>query len=224
MRSLGFTRHVPHHWSKWWLAMWGATAPTVIVTAFFLDFLVWLPIAIIGFLVPELISVVKQDDRLAPLTHTIRHFVPDWAAFPLIYFALGSVGAHWLEFPEPLRLGALLGLLGWLTDHFSVTYTRPDPSPTPTHSRPHPPQGVEYALTRDEQVPAVLDVVAAPASRAAGGVHRSPRCLRDTTRRPRVHARCLGAIDEPCMWWRSPSTHLTSTARMETERWAGQSL
>jgi hypothetical protein len=125
----GFVRHIPQHWNKWWLAMWGITSPIVIVSAFYVDFLIWLPIAIVGFLVPELMSLFKKSDNLPPLTHTIRHFLPDWAAFPLIYFALGSVGAHWLDFAEPLRLGAILALLGWLTDHFTVTYARPDPYP-----------------------------------------------------------------------------------------------
>jgi hypothetical protein len=50
-------------------------------------------------------------------------------AFPLIYFSLGSVGAHWMNFGRPVAIGALLGLLGWLTDHFIVTYAQPDPFP-----------------------------------------------------------------------------------------------
>ena len=131
MTERGFARHIPPGWNKWWLAMWGITSPVVIVSAFFVDFLIWLPIAIVGFLVPEVFSIVKKSNSFPPLTHTIRHFVPDWAAFPLIYFALGSVGAHWLDFAEPLRVGAILGLLGWLTDHFTVTYDRPDPYPYP---------------------------------------------------------------------------------------------
>jgi len=85
--------------------------------------------AVVGFLVPELISLIKRDDSLPPLTHTIRHFLPDWLAFPLIYFSLGAVGANWLGFSQPVRIGALMGLLGWLTDHFTVTYARPDPFP-----------------------------------------------------------------------------------------------
>jgi signal transduction histidine kinase len=135
MSTLGFTRRIPENWNKLWLAMWGVTSLTLLVSAFFVSFWIWLPAAIIGFLVPEIVSIVKQNDSLPPLTHTIRHFLPNWAAFPLIYFVLGSIGAHWLGYTEPLRVGALVGLLGWLTDHFVATYARPDPFPY-THQEP----------------------------------------------------------------------------------------
>lgn len=129
MGTLGFERGIPDNWNTWWVVMWLVVSPTLIVTAFFVPFPLWVGAAVVGFLVPELVSIVKQDDSLPPLTHTIRHFLPNWLAFPLIYFSLGAVGAHWLEFPRPLRVGALMGLLGWLTDHFTVTYAKPDPFP-----------------------------------------------------------------------------------------------
>ena len=71
----------------------------------------------------------EQDDSLPPLTHTIRHFLPNWVAFPLIYFLLGTIGAQWLGFQRPFHLGGLFALLGWLTNHLSVAYSRPDPFP-----------------------------------------------------------------------------------------------
>src|SRR5262249_38596032 len=110
-------------------AMWAVTAPGLVVSAFYLSFWVWALAALVGFLVPELIGINKDDDSLPPLTHAIRHFLPNWAAFPLIYFALGSVGAHWLSYGEPLRLGVIMALLGWLTDHFIRTYDARDPYP-----------------------------------------------------------------------------------------------
>jgi hypothetical protein len=106
-----------------------------VVSAFYLAFWIWVAATLVGFLVPELISLVKKDDSLPPLTHTIRHFLPGWLAFPLIYFSLGAVGANWLGFPRPVRIGALMGLLGWLTDHFSVTYAQPDPFPFSNRAR-----------------------------------------------------------------------------------------
>ena len=75
-----------------------------------------------------------------PLTQTIRHFFPGWFAFTYIYFMVGSVGATWVQFANPFRLGALVGLLGWLTEHFTVTYTEPDPMP-----------GVEPTPVREQQ-------------------------------------------------------------------------
>ena len=129
MANLGFTGKIPGNWNRLWLLMWAVTAPALVVSAFHLSFWTWVAAAFVGFLVPELISLVKKDDSLPPLTHTIRHFLPNWVAFPLIYFSLGSVGANWLDFPQPLRIGALMGLLGWLTDHFTVTYAGSDPFP-----------------------------------------------------------------------------------------------
>ncbi len=129
MGRMGFETRIPENWNPWWLGMWFVVSPVLIVSAFLLPFWAWVVAAIGGFLVPEVISIVKQDDSLPPLTHTIRHFLPNWLAFPLIYFALGSVGAHWLDFDRPAAVGALMGLLGWLTDHFTVTYAHPDPFP-----------------------------------------------------------------------------------------------
>lgn len=129
MDKLGFERKIPANWNRWWLLMWAVTTPIVVVSAFHLSFWAWLPVALVGFLLPEMISILKRDDSLPPLTHAFRHFVPNWLAFPVIYFALGSVGADWLDFARPLRIGALMGLLGWLTDHFARTYAQPDPFP-----------------------------------------------------------------------------------------------
>ncbi len=130
MMIAGITTKVPANWNKLWLAMWTLSSATLLTLAFFVPFWPWwLIAAAMGFGIPEAISLTKKDDSLPPLTHTIRHFLPDWFVFPLIYFMLGSIGAQWLDFPRPLHVGALFGLLGWLTDHFSVTYAHPDPHP-----------------------------------------------------------------------------------------------
>ena len=129
MNRLGFNKTIPENWNKLWLVMWAVTSPTLIVSAFHIEFRVWVVAALVGFLLPEMISLIKKQDSLPPLTHTIRHFLPNWVAFPLIYFSLGAVGANWLDFPQPIRIGLLMGLLGWLTDHFTVTYAGSDPHP-----------------------------------------------------------------------------------------------
>ena len=130
MNHLGFNFHVPQTWNKAWLLMWLLFSVALVALAFLVPFWpTWLLSAIPLFAVPELISVVRQDDSLPPLTHTIRHFLPNWVAFPLIYFLLGTIGAQWLGFERPIHLGGLFGLLGWLTNHLSVAYSRPDPFP-----------------------------------------------------------------------------------------------
>jgi hypothetical protein len=126
----GFHARPPANWNTRWILMWVVLSAILITLAFFVPFWPWwLIAAAIGFGIPEAISLLKKDDSLPPLTHTIRHFLPDWLAFPLIYGLLGTIGATWLGFPHPWRLGGLFGLLGWLTDHFSVTYSHPDPFP-----------------------------------------------------------------------------------------------
>ena len=80
------------------------------------------------FLVPELISL-KRGDSLPPLTQTMRHFLPGWLAFPLIYGLLGAFGAKTLGFGRWWAVGVLFGLLGWLTEHFTFTYLEGDPRP-----------------------------------------------------------------------------------------------
>jgi len=125
----GFTAHVPANWSRLWVTMWLTVSPAVIALAFVLPFWAWTIVALIGFALPEAVSLIRADDTYPPLTHTLRHFVPNWVAFPIIYGALGSVGAHWLDFAAPFKLGALFALLGWLQDHFAVTYAHDDPYP-----------------------------------------------------------------------------------------------
>jgi hypothetical protein len=130
---------VPTPWSKAWLTMWVVVLVAVPVAAFFLTFSEWSILATVAFGVPEGLSLVRQNDAFPPLTQTIRHFLPSWFAFPYIYFMLGSIGATWLGFANPFRLGALMGLLGWLTDHFTVTYANPDPRPA-ARGLPEPPR------------------------------------------------------------------------------------
>lgn len=130
LRFLGFKTTAPANWNRLWLLMWMVSAPGLIVVAFHVSLPIWIALAVLGFGVPEAISLLKKDDALPPLTHTIRHFLPNWVAFPLIYFSLGIVGAHWLGLEDrQWGLGVLMGLLGWLTDHFIGTYARPDPYP-----------------------------------------------------------------------------------------------
>jgi len=129
------------HWSRWWMAMWAICAPTTIVAATRLPFKRWLPLAGVLFGLPEAISVSKADDRYPPLTHMLRHFLKSWVTFPFLYFCVGACGSRWLKLKNPLGLGALTGLLGWLTDHFDQSYSGDDPFPF-AHQRTDEENGV----------------------------------------------------------------------------------
>lgn len=128
---------VPERWNKGWLVIWAIALPVVPALALQLPF-DWWPnftfrewrwIALIGFGVPEAISLVRKRDSLPPLTQTIRHFLPGWFAFTYIYGMAGAIGATWFGFARPFHLGAMFGLLGWLTEHFTFTYIEGDPMP-----------------------------------------------------------------------------------------------
>lgn len=129
MGMMGFNASIPQGWNKWWLAMWFAFSVTLVVLAVNVSARAWAIASVPLFFVPEGISLLKRNDSLPPLTHTIRHFIPDYVAFPLIYGLLGCIGANWLGFPRPLHIGGLFALLGWLTNHFAGSYAEPDPYP-----------------------------------------------------------------------------------------------
>lgn len=135
MGFMGFTGKVPEQWNKLWLMMWVVFSGALLALAFVVPFWpTWSRASLLLFFAPEAISLLRRDDAFPPLTHTIRHFLPNWLAFPLIYFLLGSIGGQWLGFSRALPIGALFGLLGWLTDHFAMTYSEPDPYPGPPKS------------------------------------------------------------------------------------------
>jgi hypothetical protein len=130
MGDMGFNFRIPQRWNALWLLLWMVCFASLIGLSFVVPFWPhWLLASIPLFWIPELIGIAREDDGLPPLTHTIRHFLPNWLAFPLIYLLVGTIGATWLGFNRPWHLGALFGVLGWLTDHFSVTYARDDPFP-----------------------------------------------------------------------------------------------
>jgi hypothetical protein len=140
----GIRLHMQPGWNPWWIGMWFVFTPAWFAFAFILDvtvsgWLIWLATFTALFLVPEAVSISKRDDALPPLTHTIRHYLPNDFAFPLIYGALGAISARFLglELWRYLGTAVAVAALGWLTTHFTVTYARPDPHPLP-HLQPGP--------------------------------------------------------------------------------------
>jgi fatty acid desaturase len=109
-------------WETWWLWLWGVVAVALIVLIFFLPFKWWGVAALVGFGTLEGFGLSSPDDGYPPLTQAIRKYVWRWLAFGLIYGVVGGAGATWLKYPHPWRVALLVGLLGWFTAHFDVTY------------------------------------------------------------------------------------------------------
>lgn len=92
MAVIGIRTDVPKEWNKLWLLMWFASPVVLVYLAFIFPFWPrWVVATIPLFFAPEIIRILKKSDSLPPLTHTIRHFLPNWLAFPFIYFLLGAV-------------------------------------------------------------------------------------------------------------------------------------
>ncbi len=122
----------PANWSWTWVAMWVVTT-AVWFTANLVADSWWIRIGsvVVLFGLPEAFSLSKRDDAYPPLTHTIRHFLPNWLAFPGIYGGVGAVATRWLGQNLDLawRVAVVMAILGWLTDHFTQTYQGEDPYP-----------------------------------------------------------------------------------------------
>lgn len=119
---------VPEKWSMVWIGMWVVVTAVLIAAAFTVSVPWFLGAFFVLFFIPELISL-KKGDSLPPLTQTVRHFLPVWLAFPLLYGLLGAYGAKALGYGRWWAVGVLFGLLGWLTEHFTFTYMEEDPWP-----------------------------------------------------------------------------------------------
>ena len=62
------------------------------------------------------------DGAYPPLTQVIARYIPRWLAFTLIFAIVGAAGANWYHVNHPIRIAALVGLLGWFIAHFDVTF------------------------------------------------------------------------------------------------------
>lgn len=80
---------------------------------------------LVGFLLPEMVGLRRHRDALPPLTYVVRRYVPRWVPTAVTF----GVGA-WMAFAflpvveHPAVVGsAIAGLVGWLDNHWAVTYS-----------------------------------------------------------------------------------------------------
>lgn len=112
-------------WAKPWVAMWAVFTAALLGAAFFLPFAYWAGATVVLFGVPEFIGVRHRGDRFPPLTYVVRRYVPRWVVDTVVWGFAGAAGGSWFGFAHPWRVGALFALVGWLTNHFDVTYDGP---------------------------------------------------------------------------------------------------
>jgi len=110
-------------WEAWWIWLWGFVAVGLLVSVCFrAPFMWWALAGLLGFGIMEGYGLSSANDAYPPLTQVVREYVPRWVAFSLIYFAVGLAGGTWFQFSHRWELAALVGLLGWFTAHFDVTF------------------------------------------------------------------------------------------------------
>jgi hypothetical protein len=73
----------------------------------------------------EIFGLIEAKSGYPPLTDCIREYVPEWLAFALLFFFVGLGGGTWFQVCPRYGLAVLVGFLGWLTAHFSVTFNQP---------------------------------------------------------------------------------------------------
>lgn len=108
-------------YKTWWVWLWGAVALALIALLFILPFVWWALAALVLFGVMEGIGLAV-DGAYPPLTQVIARYIPRWLAFTLIFAIVGAAGANWYHVNHPIRIAALVGLLGWFIAHFDVTF------------------------------------------------------------------------------------------------------
>lgn len=115
----------------WWVALWlanviGLTA----LLAFGVSPKAWSAAFLVLFLLPEMIGLLHRGDRLPPLTYAIRRYVPRWVPSAVTFGVGGWMAYAWLAGKHRavhpvLVAAAIAAMVGWLTNHWDVTYDGP---------------------------------------------------------------------------------------------------
>lgn len=113
--------------NRLWIAMWAFN--TLALLALMIHGVHpgdWFASAVLLFFVPEGIGLIHRGDSLPPLTYAIRRYVPRWMVDMCVY-AWGAFAAwtwHASTHAEFIVI-ACAAVVGWLTNHFDVTFDGP---------------------------------------------------------------------------------------------------
>jgi hypothetical protein len=112
-------------WSGWWVALWVACILALVgLEVLGVSPLTWGTWFLGLFLLPELIGLRRHRDALPPLTFVTRRYVPRWVP-TAVTFACGAwlAASWWQRAVHPmLAVIVVAGFVGWLTNHWDVTY------------------------------------------------------------------------------------------------------
>lgn len=164
----GYHFYIPEDWSRPFVRYWVISSLCWSFAAFLIPVrwqwgLAWVVFFGILFGIPEYLSVKVRNDRYPPLTHTIRHFLPNEAAFPILFGLPAAASSRWLGVEPGLAcwrivfVGVAFAVLGWLTTHFTVTFARPDPHPHHRRRSPSAPEEPGPMIAADGAVPLIPD-------------------------------------------------------------------
>lgn len=115
------------HFNPFWTGMWAAsTVALVALLIMGVTPAVFLTAVFALFFVPEMIGIRKRGDSLPPLTYTIRRFVPRWCVDTVVYGLAAWAAISWWPRPHHVLITvAIVAIVGWLGNHFDVTYDGP---------------------------------------------------------------------------------------------------
>jgi hypothetical protein len=112
-------------WRTGWVVMWACNVALLAALAFLgVGPRDWTTAFLVFFLVPEMLGLVVKDDAYPPLTYVVARYVPRWIPHA-VTFGIGVflVGA-WIPVAQhPLVVSVIIAaFVGWLTNHWTVTY------------------------------------------------------------------------------------------------------
>ena len=108
-------------WNPLWVFLWVCNVVALAVLAPVVPLRTWASLFAGLFLVPEMIGLVRHQDSLPPLTYVVRRYLPRWLP-DLLTFAAGAWLAWLWRADVPAPQIAVAGMVGWLTNHWDVTY------------------------------------------------------------------------------------------------------
>ena len=113
-------------WSPAWVVMWVVNMLALVgLELYGVAPVTWGSAFLALFLAPELVALRRHKDALPPLTYVVRRYVPRWIP-TAVSFGIGTwlAVAWWPRVSHPLLVViGIASFVGWLTNHWDVTYS-----------------------------------------------------------------------------------------------------